>query len=177
MPEELSHLPGAPFSAAEVDGAVAEVRGAADWHIAPLKAETIKLDVARYERRLRLPTRRLVSVSAVRNADTGAVIAASTYRVSLDNAQIIRRSGYWPSGAQAVEVDVTHGHMEPPLDLLAVIAEAANMARRGQTLRSVQIDDFQQSFATGPAGGPLSVAEALARHSLTGNPLYGLGIA
>jgi hypothetical protein len=177
-PDALSHLPGAPFSDVEVDGAVADVRGAAGWHIAPVKTETVTLDVAHGEPRLRLPTRKLIAVSAIRDNDTSAVISASTYRVSLALGQVKRRSSCWPSGFGRISVDITHGYISCPDDLLAVVAEAANLARRGQSLRSIQIDDFQQSFGdTAVAGGAIGVTEALNRYSLWGQPLYGLGIA
>lgn len=178
LPTHLAHLPGAPFTQPEIDAAVADVQGAAGWHIVPEKDETVLLDVVCGERRLRLPTRKLVSVDEVRNADTDVVIADTTYRVSLGFAQVKHRTGYWPDGFQAVEVDITHGYETTPLDLLAVVAEAAGLARRGQSIRSVQIDDFQQSFGeTAAAGGLLGAAETLRRYSLTGQPLYGLGVA
>lgn len=177
-PTALDHLPGAPFSEVEVAAAVADVRGAAGWHIAPVRTETVTLDVSRGEPRLRLPTRKLVAVSAIRDNDTAAVISASTYRVSLDLAQVKRRSSCWPSGFGRISVDLQHGYTECPEDLLAVIAEAASLARRGQSLRSVQVDDFQQSFGdTTVAGGLIGVTETLNRYSLWGQPLYGLGIA
>jgi hypothetical protein len=177
-PGDLDHLPGAPFSDEETDGAVADVRGAAGWHIAPVKTETVTLDVSWGEPRLRLPTRKLLAVTAIRDTDTASVISSTTYRVSLALAQVKRRSSCWPSGFGRIAVDMQHGYTACPPDLLAVIAEAANLARRGQSLRSVQIDDFQQAFGDTPVvGGLIGVTETLNRYSLVGQPLYGLGIA
>lgn len=176
-PDALAHLPGAPFTQADIDAAVADVRAAAEWHIFPQRAETVLLDVVSAERRLRLPTRKLVSVDAVRNADAGAVIDPTGYRVSVKFAQVKRNGGYWPSGFGAVEVDMTHGYSELPLDLLPVVAESVNLTRRDQSIRSVRIDDFQQSFGATSTPGPIGVYETLARYSLRGQPLYGLGIA
>lgn len=176
-PTDLDHLPGAPFSGAEVDAAVADVRGAVGWHIAPPKTETITLDVVRGEPRLRLPTRKLIAVAAIRDTDTDAVIAASTYRVSLVLAQVKRRTSCWPWGFGRIEVDMQHGYDLCPADLLAVVAEAANLARRGQSLRSIQIDDFQQSFGDATvSGGVIGVSETLNRYALSGQPLN-FGIA
>lgn len=174
-PDFLVDLPGAPFTQDEVDNAVANVRSSARWHIAPQKTETVTLDVACGERRLRLPTRQLVSVAAIRNADTDVVFDPSTYRVSKSLARVVKKTGYWPSGLAAVEVDIVHGYTACPLDLIAVIAEAARLARREQGIRSVQIDDFQQQF--GSAGTTaLGTDETLVRYSLLGDPLN-LGIA
>lgn len=175
-PADLTHLPGAPFTDAEVDAAVASVREAAGWHIAPVRAETATLDVTCYDRWLRLPTRQLVSVTAVRNADTAEVVDPASYRVSRKLAQV-KRDRYWPSGYEAIEVDMTHGYAETPADLFPVIAEAANLARRDQSIRSVQIDDFQQQFFAGGSAAATGTSQTLARYSLTGSALYGLGIA
>lgn len=177
VPDDLAHLPGAPFSEAEVDAAVADVRGATDWHIAPTKTETVTLDVVCRESRLRLPTRKLLAVTAIRDADTDAVIAASLYRVSLNLGQVMRKSGYWPAGFGRVEVDMSHGYDACPADLYAVVAEAAALARRGQSIRSVQIDDFQQQFgSTTPTADLMGVDATLARYALAGDPLQ-FGIA
>lgn len=176
-PTDLGHLPGAPFSEEECDGAVADLRGAAGWHIAPVKTETVTLDVASGESRLRLPTRKLVAVTAIRDADTDAVIAATTYRASLTLGQVKRRSGCWPAGFARIEVDMQHGYTTCPPDLFAVIAEAAALARRGQSIRSVQIDDFLQSFgSTTPNADLMGVDATLARYALAGDPLQ-FGIA
>lgn len=174
-PDDLIGLPGAPFNPDEVDNAVADVRGAARWHIAPQKTETVTLDVVCGERRLRLPTRQLVSVTAVRDTDTAAVIDPTTYRVSKTIGQVAKKSGYWPAGLARIEVDMVHGYAACPLDLIAVVAEAARLARREQSVRSVQIDDFQQQFGT-TATGELGTDETLLRYSLLGDPLR-LGIA
>lgn len=175
-PDLLTGLPGAPFNPDEVDAAVADVRGAARWHIAPVKTETVTLDVVCGERRLRLPTRQLVVVTAVRDTDTDTVIDPTTYRVSKTLGQVMKKSGCWPAGLGRIEVDIQHGYASVPLDLLAVVAEAASLARREQTLQSVQIDDFQQQFGT-VAPNALGTNETLGRYSLLGDPLYGLGIA
>lgn len=174
-PDLLADLPGAPFSQSEVDIAAANVRGSALWHIAPQKTETVTLDVVCGERRLRLPTRKLVSVTAVRNADTAAVFDPTTYRISEALALVVKKNGYWPSGLAAVEVDIGHGYAECPPDLIAVVAEAARLVRREQGIRSVQIDDFQQQFGSSGTGA-LGADETLLRYSLLGDPLH-LGIA
>lgn len=163
---DMDHLPGAPFTDTQLDGAVAAVRLAAGWHIAPQRTETIALDVNWPTRWLALPTRKLVSVTEVRDADTGEVVDPVHYRVSHDLATLRLRYS-WPVGYEAVEVDLVHGYDECPPELLPVIAGAVTQQGRDQTIRQVQIDDFQQSFVTNTAsGGPLSNAAILDAYSL-----------
>lgn len=173
-PDDLAYLPGAPFSDDEVNAAVAAVRTAAGWHIAPQRTETVTLDVARYDRWLRLPTRKLLAVTQVRNADTGEVLDPASYRVSLDRAQIKRRT-WWPDGYEAVEVDMSHGHTVCPPDVLAVIAQACMLSRRDPTVTSVSIDDFSTRYASGPVAAALTAS--LGDYALASSVGYGLGIA
>jgi hypothetical protein len=175
-PDHLSYLPGAPFSDEEVDAAAAMVRAAAQWHIAPVRNETIILDVIRYDRWLRLPTRQLISVSEIRNADTGEVLDPASYRISREKAQIKRRT-WWPTGYEAVEVDIQHGYANCPPDLYAVIAQACTMARRDPTVTSVSIDDYSTSYAAAAAPGVAALTAILGDYALTNTVAYGFGIA
>lgn len=161
-PSDLVGFPGAPFSDAEVDAAAAAIRGAAGWHIAPVEVETsVPLDVAPAEPVLRLPTRKLVSVEAVRDADSATLIAATSYRVSRARGRVRRTGGYWPSGYERVEVDFTHGYDDLPLDLLPIVAQVALLARRDSTIQSVRVDDASVSFLTaGTATAAASVTVA-----------------
>lgn len=173
-PDDLTGFPGAPFTDAQVDAAVQEVRNAAGWHIAPQKAETVALDVACSETRLRLPTRQLVSVEEIREGESGDTIAADTYRVSHDLAQVRRTSTVWPDGFEAVEVDMTHGYTTTPYDVLAVIAAACNLARRDLAVSRVSLDDFSASFSTSSTRDALR--SQLGEYALE-DSLFGLGIA
>ena len=172
-PTDLAGFPGAPFTEAQVDAAVQAVRNAARWHIAPVRTETVVLDVVCDETRLRLPTRNLVSVAAIRNADTGEVIATDTYRVSHALAQVKRRTG-WPEGFEAVEVDMTHGYAATPADVLSVIATAVSLARRDPTVQQVRLDDFSTSYRTDAMQNALRTL--LGDYALD-DSLYGLGVA
>lgn len=148
-PGDLAYLPGAPFTEAEVDAAVAAIRAAAGWHIAPVRVEVgVPLDVVCAEPTLRLPTRKLVSVEAVRNADTAALIGADRYRVSHERGRIRRRSGFWPAGYEAVEVDFTHGYTECPAELKAVVAQQIRDTRRDTAVRSVRVDDASVDYSS-----------------------------
>ena len=170
---DLTGFPGGPFTEAQVDAAVQAVRNAARWHIAPAKTETIVLDVVCGETRLRLPTRKLASVDAIRNADTDEVILADTYRVSHALAQVKRSVG-WPDGFEAVEVDLTHGYASTPADVLSVIATAVSLARRDPTVQQVRLDDFSTSYRTDAMTNALRTL--LGDYALD-DSLYGLGVA
>lgn len=173
-PDDLAHLPGAPFTQGEIDAAVATVQSAAGWHIAPLvEDQTVVLDVVSGESWLRLPTRKLVSVSEVRDTDTDEVIASSRYRVSFDRGQIVRKTGFWPCGYGRVEVDFTHGYATVPADLLTVIGEAAITSRRDQSVRQQEAGVFSVTYGAGGAamtGSPLSSGSAFQRYSLWWQP-------
>lgn len=163
-PQDLEHLPGAPFTDDEVDAAVAAVRLAAGWHIAPELTETITLDVTAYDSWLRLPTLKLVSVDAVRDTDDDSVFDAAKYRVSHRLAQVRKRTGYWPHGYERIEVDITHGFDAAPLELLSVIAEAASTARRDQSVTQEAMGPFSMSIGTGGAsqlGNPIGTGAIL----------------
>jgi hypothetical protein len=173
-PADLAGLPGAPFTDAQVDAAVQAVRNAAGWHIAPEREETVVLDVVCAELRLRLPTRKLVSVDEIRDADSDDVIAADTYRVSRALAQVKRNSAWWTSGFEAVEVDMTHGHTTCPADVLAVITNAIGLARRDPTVQRVSLDDFATSYVTDATRN--AIRAQLEDYALE-DSLYGLGVA
>jgi hypothetical protein len=62
----FNDYPGGPFSQEVVDAAAAYVRNLAGWHIAPVVTETLVVE-APGGSQLILPTRWLVSVSAIRS--------------------------------------------------------------------------------------------------------------
>ncbi|ORB93958.1 hypothetical protein LAUMK4_05836 [Mycobacterium persicum] len=168
-PADLAHLAGAPFTQAEINGAVTTVRNAAKWHIAPEITSIVVLDVVCMEPLLRLPTRYLVEVSEVRDLDTDTVIAATRYRVSRAFGQIRYRCGYWPSGYERVQVEFDHGYETVPADLLPVIAEAALLQRRDQTAKTQTAGPYSTAFDISLAGGsvnPMSTGAVLERYRL-----------
>src|SRR5690606_10260708 len=103
-PADLAHLVGAPLTDAEVDAAVGALRTALGWHVAPVRTETVLLDVTWAEDTLRLPTRKLEAVDAVRDVERGVAVDPARYRVSHTRARVRRRGGYWPHGFEAVSV-------------------------------------------------------------------------
>jgi hypothetical protein len=132
--EDLAYLPGAPFEADEVDGAVETLRKALRWRIAPEETETITFDVMHWETKLRLPTAYLVSIDEVRA--NGVIVPSTSYQASKNLSILARVDGsYWPEGYGTVEVDMTHGYEEVPKDLLNILAAIAATSRRDQAVR------------------------------------------
>lgn len=175
-PNQLEHLPGAPFTQGEVDAAVSAVQLAAGWHIAPQRSDTLVLDVTHCDSWLRLPTLALVSVTAVRDTDTDTVIAADRYRISTRLGQVRKRSGFWPEGYGRIEVEFVHGFDEVPLELLAVIAEAAATARRDQAVSQQAAGPYSVTIGSGGAadlGNPLGTGATLEKYRIR----YAPGIA
>lgn len=150
-PTEMTHLPGAPFTAAEVDGAVAALRTYLGWHIAPVKTETVSMDVLPAEQVLRLPTRKLESVVAVRRTSDAVVYTATVYEVSKARARVRRKGAYWPDGYEAVEVDMTHGFDACPPELLSALGQVILAGRRDRGIRQVSVDDGSTTFGLASA--------------------------
>jgi hypothetical protein len=129
---DLMPFPGAPFDDALVGIAAASVRAEAGWHIAPVVTETLEV-VSYGGQLLPLPTRRIVSIAAVRDPDG---VAITTWEKM--SAGIYRKSG-WPIGV--VSVDLTHGYATVPAELLPVLVQrvkatpvASNVSQRSSTV-------------------------------------------
>ena len=134
---DISHLPGAPFTEKEVDEAVAAIQGAFGWHVAPEESSTVVLSVPQMERVLRLPTKHLVSVDEVRI--DGVAVSVADYGVRLESAQVVKRIGFWPADYDNIEADFTHGFEETPQELLPLIAEAAAIDRRDESIKPYRL--------------------------------------
>ena len=167
---DLAYLAGAPFTDDEVDAAIATVRSAAGWHIAPVVEETeVLFDIDRYQQALRLPTRKLISVEEIRDADTQTVVPSTSYRISHTRNQVLLYSSYWSYGFERVEVDFTHGYAVWPQELWPLIAEAASMSRRDPSVNRQTAGVFTVGYGSGGAASslnPLSTGSALDRYSL-----------
>lgn len=142
-----------------VDVAVAALRADAGWHIAPVVTETLTVDsYGGYL--LILPTRRIVSVTAVRDVTTTSEVQTAWSRMT---GGLYRKSG-WPAGV--LEVDLTHGYTATPLDLLPVVVDYIRRASnpRDLSLASISRGPFAESYRdVGDATSP-----ALARYAVPG---------
>lgn len=159
--DDLYGLPGAPFDSMAVDIAVSQIRAAVDWHIAPVITETITLE-SRGGHLLVLPSRRVVSVSAVRYIGETTQPLVGWRRTK---GGLFHR-GWWPMGL--LEIDMTHGFTETPQDLLPVIAEyARNVVNpRDPSLVLHTVGQVTQTYRNTEALN--SLHPALARYAIPG---------
>jgi hypothetical protein len=147
----LAHLPGAPFSETQVDGAVAALRRYLGWHVAPLKAETFTLDTIDAQQVLKLPTRKLVSVVQIRRTYDDAIYPTTAYEISLTRGAVRRKGTFWPVGWGSVEVDVTHGYASCPVELLSPLGQVIVATRRDRSIKTVQIVDSMTTYGLAAA--------------------------
>lgn len=160
--DDLQSFPGAPFDDALVDVAAASVRAEAGWHIAPVVTQTLYLQ-SFGGRFVTLPSRRVVSISAVRSG-------ATTYTDwTLEPGRLYRPGYYyggWPVGV--IEVDLVHGYDEVPADLLPVIVNrvrnAGNVRDPGVQQRSTTRGPFSESETYRDGG--ITTDPTVARYAL-----------
>lgn len=128
---ELDGWRGAPFDERLLEVAVADIRGACGWHVAPV-ATTEALVSGPGGPRLVLPTLRLVELVTVADvrASTGGRAVAGWRRGAA--GMVIREAG-WPRGEDNLQVEMRHGYDECPPDLRAVVVERLRVLDTGRT--------------------------------------------
>lgn len=166
-PADLADLPGAPFTDAQVDAAVAALRAHAGWHIAPPRTETLTLDVIGGSRVV-LPSLRVTAVAEVRNTYEDTPVEITDFRWS-EAGVLSRRYCSLPCGFRALEVDITHGYDECPPELLPSIAACAATASLSPAVASRGIGPFSESYR--PVDGSVFAGDAaVARYTLPPRP-------
>jgi hypothetical protein len=147
---DLAQFAGAPFTDDAVAIAVADVQAACRWHIAPQVSETVVVDTPEQfdcntvgPRLLQLPTLNLVSVTAVRDVtDPANPVAVTDYLTAQTRdfkaGLLARGCGYWSLGS-VYEVDMVHGYVTWPPDLLAAVAEAAQDQKINRASGTVRV--------------------------------------
>lgn len=122
------------------------VRDHCEWHVTPVKRETLVVDGTGGPI-LQLPTLRLVEVYEVR--ENGEVLDPSAVQWSADGS-LRKSSGRWSDRWRGIEVDVEHGYASVDgLDGLVLRAAARELTTpAGQTrLRVGQTDEqFDAAF-------------------------------
>lgn len=162
-PADLADYPGAPFTQAVVDSAVAALRGDCGWHIAPVLTETVTVDGSD-TRLLFVPTLKLVSVSAVRDVTGAAPIALTGWRKS--GAGMLSRAAGWPCGFDAVEVDLVHGYAETPAELLPAVAYYCQAQRNDETVSAETLLSWSKTFRSSSKTSPSLVGQVLGGFTL-----------
>ena len=166
-PADLADYPGAPFTQAVVDSAVAALRGDCGWHIAPEVTETLTVNGSP-DKTLILPTLLIVEITAIRDV-TGTTPVTLTGWRQASKAGLLSRDEGWPTGYEALEVDLTHGYADTPADLLPAVAyysqaQLADSNVSTESLLSWSKTTRPLSSASSPGqGSPLAV---LARYNV-----------
>lgn len=142
---DLVGYPGAPFSLALVSEAAGAVRAEARWHIAPEVTETLEVYTAG-SRVVILPSLHIVSVAAVRNADTGDEIGG--WRLRKDAVALTSRHPL----PEVIEVDMTHGYEKCPPELVGLVVSRVGRAKRGD-IRREALGSRSIDFATSAESG------------------------
>jgi hypothetical protein len=151
--DDLASFPGAPFDELLVEVAQESVRADAGWHIAPVRSETLYL-LSYGDYFISIPSLRILSVEAVRY---GPDLTEYT------DGWTVTRGGLWIATgwtAGPVEVDLTHGYDETPLDLLPVIAA------RADTIASATVDPSVESITE--VSGPFTNTTRYSHGGTTG---------
>ncbi len=119
-PADLADYPGAPFTQAVVDAAVAALRGDCGWHIAPQATETLTVNGSPTQT-LILPTLYIVGITAIRDVSATTPVTLTGWRMA-SRAGLLWREEGWPDGFEVIEVDLTHGYTDTPAELLPAVA-------------------------------------------------------
>lgn len=151
--------------------AEAEVRAFCGWHVAPEKTETLVLD-GTGTAALLLPTLRVTQVSRV--VEDGRELDPDSYEWSASGVvRKGRRGRAWTDRFRGVEITLTHGYPELPLDLAAIVDRLKDRQLQGSQVLA-QVGSV--SYATGedglPVGGSLSSLDraVLDRYKLPPRP-------
>ncbi|HEY9353816.1 MAG TPA: hypothetical protein VIP28_11220 [Nocardioides sp.] len=154
-PADLADYPGAPFTQAVVDSAVAALRGDCGWHIAPEITETLTVNGSP-DKTLILPTLLIVEITAIRDVSGDTPVVLTGWRMS-SRAGLLRREEGWPDGFEVIEVDLTHGHTDTPADLLPAVAYYSQSQSADQTISTESL--LSWSKTTRPGYAPTSVGQ------------------
>lgn len=147
-----------------VDNAVAQIRNQAGWHIAPVRTETVAVGHFGGSPFLVLPTRRAVSVSAIRR--NGVTVAAGGYMLLPSGLLHMASRRGWEFGTY--EIDLTHGYATCPPELVGLIAKMAQgEAQADPTVARVSVGAVAYDYRDASAGGWLD-NPILSRYTLPG---------
>lgn len=136
-----------------MQAAQASIRRFCGWHVAPLVAESLRVD-SYGGRVLHLPTKHVVEIKQVlvRGADWTDQIDWS------EAGTLVLRSGCWPDAPGAVTVELEHGwDAEDVPEVAALIVTVAKRARtQPGIIASQSVNGASVSYQTA-GGAPLSV--------------------
>ncbi len=147
--EDLAGMPGAPFTDQMVRAAVAKVRSACGWHVAPSIFESIIISGdGGFEQWL--PSRHVTDVTKVEVWDGSqwAPMDGWDSQTGWDEAGILSASRPFPTARRSVRVTLTHGFDPVPDDLKLLVAVST-----GRQVVQEAISSRTMTFADSDAFG------------------------
>ncbi|MCQ4119881.1 hypothetical protein [Rhodococcus tibetensis] len=110
---------GSGIEETRLAGVISAIRGFCEWHVAPVKTETMTVDGNGHDVLL-LRTHRIVSVTSV--VENGVTLDPSAYEWSA-KGMLRKRSG-WTDRWRGVVVTLEHGYPVVPDEVKAVVLDA-----------------------------------------------------
>ena len=157
-PEDLEGLPGAPFTQASIDAAVAAIVADCGWHIAPVKQS--KVQVPGGSSLIMLPSLHVTDVVSVKDMESGRELTGFVW---LEKGMIYLRG----NAPRFVEVVFEHGFDEFPEDLRGVVAALASVVKQGGRITAESLSGHSISIDASEAASSVQ-DPILARYTVPG---------
>ena len=157
-PEDLEGLPGAPFTQASIDAALAAIVAVCGWHIAPVKQE--KVQVPGGSSLILLPSLHVTDVVSVKDMESGRDLPGYGW---LEKGMVHLRG----RAPRFVEVVFEHGFDAFPQDLLGVVAALASVVKQGGRITAESLSGHSISIDASEAASSVQ-DPILARYKVPG---------
>lgn len=127
------------------------IRAYCGWHVAPVLDEVLVLD-GNGERRILLPSRRVVEVDSVSIDDDE--LDTESYRWS-ESGWLTRVGGYWPDRERSIRVSIKHGFDQAD-DVLGVARAVQARAEMSPTGNVISQRAGTQAVSFASSGGAVA---------------------
>lgn len=159
-PAELANT-AAPTIEERLEQAEAEVRGYCGWHIAPEKQMTVHVE-GNGSHTLLLPSLHVDVIHAVTDEGGNPVTG---WKLRATTAALVGIT--WRAGVE-YSIELTHGHKDPPPDIVGVVQALAKGDVALGLLKSKTSGPFAESYAVDARAQ--AILDTLDRHSITWGP-------
>ena len=157
-PGDLEGLPGAPFTQASIDAALAAIVAECGWHIAPVKRSRVQVPGG--SSLILLPSLHVTDVVSVKDMESGRDLSGYVW---LEKVLIYLRG----NAPRFVEVEFEHGFDEFPEDLRGVVAALASIVKQGGRITAESRSEHSISIDASEAASSLQ-DPILARYTVPG---------
>lgn len=157
-PEDLEGLPGAPFTQASIDAALAAIVADCGWHIAPVKQTRVQVPGG--SSLILLPSLHVTDVVSVKDMESGRDLSGYVW---LEKGLIYLRG----CAPRFVEVVFEHGFETFPEDLRGVVAALAGIVKQGGRITAESLSGHSISIDASEAASSVQ-DPILARYSVPG---------